>query len=148
MKKIQKLKLCNWCLLPVTIAMLVSGIQLEATGSRGITSVWIHIAIGIIFAVLICYHIFLHFGKSNWFKKFSKQKSPVTRILWWVALATFITAIVSTVHWVQSFTHASIGGVHGKLGFLMIILSIGHICKRIKFFTPLKRKFNDSVVLS
>ena len=76
MKKIQKLKLCNWCLLPITIAMLVSGIQLEATGSRGITSVWIHIAIGIIFAVLICYHIFLHFGKSNWFKKFSKQKKP------------------------------------------------------------------------
>lgn len=85
------------------------------------------------------YHVYLHFGNSNWFSKFRKQKSQVTRILWLVALVTLITGIVAIIHWVTTFTHAPIGGVHGKLGFLMIILSIGHIVKRIKFFKGKKR---------
>lgn len=99
MKKIKKLKICDWCLLIMTLAMLVSGVQLEATDSRGATSVWIHIAVGILFFTLVAYHIFLHF----------------------------------------SFTHSPIGGVHGKIGFFMIILAIGHICKRIKFFKSNKK---------
>lgn len=134
MKKITKLKICNWCLLMLTVAILISGIQLEATHSSGLSPVWIHIAIGVLFMVFIGWHIFLHFGKSNWFSKFHKQKSQVTRILWWIALVTFISGIVAAIHWIGCFTHAPIGGVHGKIGFLMIILSIGHICKRIKFF--------------
>lgn len=47
MKKITKLKICNWSLLALTIAILISGIQLEATHSIGLTSVWIHILIAI-----------------------------------------------------------------------------------------------------
>ncbi len=48
MKKITKLKICNWSLLALTIAILISGIQLEATHSIGLTSVWIHILIGVL----------------------------------------------------------------------------------------------------
>ena len=139
MKKITKLKICNWSLLPLTVAILISGIQLEATHSIGLTSVWIHILIGVLFIGMATYHVYLHFGKSNWFSKFSKQKSKVTRILWWVALVTLISGIAAMIHWVTTFTHATIGGVHGKLGFLMIILSIGHITKRIKFFKSKKK---------
>lgn len=134
MKKITKLKICDWSLLFLTIAILISGIQLEATHSNGRTSVWIHIIVGLMFSFLVTYHIFLHFGNTNWFAKFHKQKSPVTRILWWVSLFTFVTGIVALIHWLGTFTHAPIGGVHGKLGFLMIIISAGHIIKRIKFF--------------
>lgn len=137
MKKIAKLKICDWCLLILTIAILISGIQLEATGSSGLTSVWIHIVIGLLFMVMATYHIFLHFGYSNWFAKIHKQKSQVTRILWWVSLITLITGIIATVHWMTVFYHAPIGGVHGKLGLLMLLLSTGHIIKRIGFF---KRK--------
>lgn len=139
MKKIEKLKICDWCLLIMTLAMLVSGVQLEATDSRGATSVWIHIAVGILFFTLVAYHIFLHFGKSNWFSKFSKQKNQYTRVLWWVSLLTFISAVIAFVHWATSFTHSPIGGVHGKIGFVMIILAVGHICKRIKFFKSNKK---------
>ena len=139
MKKITKLRICNWSLLALTIAILISGIQLEATHSRDILSVWIHILIGILFIAFVVYHLFLHFGESNWFEKIHKQKSQVTRILWWVALVTLITGIVAMIHWVTTFTHAPIGGVHGKLGFLMIILSIGHVSKRIKFFKGKKK---------
>ncbi len=48
------------------------------------------------------------------------------------------------IHWVTTFTHASIGGAHGKLGFLMMILSIGHIAKRIKFFKGKKKMAQPS----
>ena len=140
MKKITKLKVCNWSLLSLTIAILISRIQLEATHSNGITSVWIHILTGVLFMGMAAYHVYLHFGKSNWFLKFRKQKSQVTRILWWVALVTLVSGVAAMIHWVTTFTHSSIGGVHGKLGFLMIILSIGHITKRIKFFKRKKKK--------
>ena len=137
MKKITKLKICDWSLLILTIAILTSGIQLEATHSSGLTSVWIHIITGLSFACLVAYHIYLHFGNSNWFSKIHNQKNQLTRILWWVSLITFITGIIASVHWLTTFNHAPIGGVHGKLGFLMVLLSMGHIIKRIKFF---KRK--------
>ena len=140
MKKITKLKVCNWGLLSLTTAILISGIQLEATHSNGLTSVWIHILTGVLFMGMAAYHVYLHFGKSNWFLKFRKQKSQVTRILWWIALVTLVSGVAAMVHWVTTFTHSSIGGVHGKLGFLMIILSIGHIIKRIKFFKRKKKK--------
>lgn len=137
MKKITKLKICDWCLLFFTIAILTSGIQLEATHSSGLTPVWIHIITGLLFACLIIYHIYLHLGYSNWFSKIHNQKNQLTRILWWVSLVTLITGLIALVHWLTTFNHAPIGGVHGKLGFLMVLLSMGHIIKRIKFF---KRK--------
>lgn len=137
MKKILKLKICDWCLLFLSIAILISGIQLEATGSSGLISVCVHILIGVLFACLVMYHLYLHFGYSNWFSKIQKQKSLLTRILWWVALITFITGMTASVHWFATFTHAPIGGIHGKLGFLMILLSAVHVIGRIKFF---KRK--------
>lgn len=144
MKKITKLKTCNWSLLALTVAILISGIQLEATHSVGMTSVWIHIVIGVLFMGIATCHVYLHFGKSNWFLKFRKQKSQVTRILWWVALVTLVSGVAAMIHWVTTFTHAPIGGVHGKLGFLMIILSIGHIAKRIKFFRSKKKMAQPS----
>ena len=134
MKTITKLKICDWCTLFFTIAILTSGIQLEATHSSGLTSVWIHIITGLLFACLVTYHIYLHFGYSNWFSKIHNQKNQLTRILWWVSLITLLTGIIASVHWLATFRHAPIGGVHGKLGFLMILLSSGHIMKRIKFF--------------
>lgn len=134
MKKIVKLKICDWGLLVLTVAILASGIQLEATHSRGLTPVWIHIALGLLFMGFVAWHVFLHFGGSNWFARFRKQKSQVTRILWWVYLVVLVSGIVACVHWVATYVHAPVGGLHGKLGFLMIILAIGHIVKRIKFF--------------
>lgn len=138
MKKIEKLRICNCSLLVLTVAILASGIQLEATDSAGLTPVWIHVVIGLAFMAVAAYHVFLHFGKSNWFSRFRKQKSPVTRILWWVGLITLLTGLIAWSHWLKTFTHAPIGGLHGKIGFLMIILAIGHICKRIKFFRNMR----------
>ena len=136
MKKSLKLKICDWSLLALTVAILASGIQVEATGGTPVWTVWLHIAIGAVFMVLSGWHIRLHFGKSNWFTRFHRQKNRVTRILWWVTLATLASAIVATTHWLGTFTHGHTGAVHGKLGFLMIILSVCHIVARIRFFRP------------
>ncbi|MDE6290261.1 MAG: TMEM134 family protein, partial [Muribaculaceae bacterium] len=134
MNKIAKLKTCDWSLLLLAAGIFTSGIYLEITHSSGLAAVWIHIALGILFFISVAYHIFLHFGKSNWFERFHKLKSQFTRVLWWISLATLITGIISCVHRFITLSHSPIGGIHGKIGFLMILLCIGHICKRIKFF--------------
>ncbi|MBD5236341.1 MAG: DUF4405 domain-containing protein [Bacteroidales bacterium] len=136
MKKLTKLKICNRSLLLATFAVLISGIELEVIHSNGSLSVWIHIILGLLFMCLVGIHIYLHFGKSNWFARFSKLRSQATRILWWLTLITLITGIATTVRWIVTNTHSPLGGIHGKLGFLMIILSIFHIAKRFKFFRP------------
>lgn len=123
-----------------TAFILASGIQLEATGSSSVDWVWIHIVVGTFFMALGFLHIYIHFGASNWFSRFHKLKSPVTRILWWITLLTLVTVVIATGHWLTSFTHSSIGGVHGKLGFMMIILCLCHIVKRIRFFRPTPKK--------
>lgn len=145
MKKIQKLKVCNWSLIVLAVAIMLSGLQLEVTDSNGFMSVWIHIIIGVLFMVMVFYHLFLHYGFSNWFSRILKQKSHVTRILWWISLLSLITGVVACVHWLGTFFHSHIGGAHGKLGFVMIILSIGHIVKRISFFKNKKCTVPSSV---
>ena len=62
MTKARKLKICNWSLLVSAILILASSIQLEATGSRGEISVWIHIILALVFTFLAGWHIWLHFG--------------------------------------------------------------------------------------
>ena len=129
-----KLKFCNWLLLFLMIVTLASSIQLEASDSRSTIFVWIHVIIASIFITFIVYHIKLHFGWNRWFFKFNKLKSSVTRLLWWITLITIISAIVAFVHWISTFTHSPIGGVHGKIGFLMILVAIIHTLKRAAFF--------------
>lgn len=140
MKKITKLRICDWSLLVVTVAILISGIQLEVTDCAGMVPVWIHIVIGLLFMAGIAYHIFLHFGKSDWFARFRMQKSQFTRILWWVWLLTLVSGIVACIHWSVTYAHSPIGGIHGKIGFIMVAMAVGHICKRIKFFKGQNRK--------
>lgn len=135
MKQAQKLKLCNWTLLIFSVLILASAIQLEASGSRGIVPVWLHVVLGIIFSALVIVHVYLHFKWKNWFVRFNKLKKPVTRILWYLFLATLITGIATFVHWLVTWQHSVLGGVHGKIGFVMMAVAIGHIIKRIKFFS-------------
>ena len=138
MKKITKLKFCNWGLLVASVAVLISGIQLEVINSTVNFSVWLHIIIGLLFLGLVYAHIFLHFGKSNWFAKFSQLKSRATQILWWTTIITLITGIASAIRWIETNTHSPLGGIHGKLGLMMLILSIFHISKRLNFFKSKK----------
>ncbi len=134
MKKITKLRLCDWTLLAMTVVMLGSAVQLEVTSGQDICWVWGHVVLGIAFMMLVCWHLQLHFNWGNWFVRLKKQKSHVTKWLAVLAVLTLVSAIVATGHWIGEYAHSSIGGVHGKIGFVFIALAIGHTVKRIKFF--------------
>ena len=133
MKKARKLKICDWTLAVLLPIVLASSIQLEATSSMGIAPVVFHIAVAAPFMVLIVWHIYLHFNWKKWLSRLSKLKVP-TRILWWLYLLTFLSGLITLVHWAATHEHGPIGGIHGKIGFLMIAFAIGHTIKRIKFF--------------
>lgn len=127
MNTAQKLKRCNRWLGIGMVLILASGIQLEATASSQVWSVWAHIILGIAFTALSIYHIYLHYRHSDWFKRFAKNRNLSTRILWWAFLLTMVSGIAASTHWLSVSAHSPLGGVHGKIGFLMIIAAAFHI---------------------
>lgn len=135
MTKKTKLKICDITLLPLTLLMLASGVQLEVMHGGGLVWLIVHIILGLIFMGFVGWHIFLHFGSSDWFARFHKLKSQFTRILWWVGLLTLVSGIAVIFQWCIHFGHSPLGGIHGKLGFLMILLIIFHVAKRYNFYT-------------
>lgn len=122
-----KLKLCNKSLGLTLMLMLASGIQLEVTSGKFGWSVWAHVILGIVLTGLSLYHIFLHYRFSNWFSRIAGNRNAATRILWWVFLLTVVTGIAVTVKWLADPGHTSLGGVHGKIGFLMVIVAVVHV---------------------
>lgn len=127
-----RLKLCNRTLGFVLIMMLASGIQMEATSGIYTWSVWVHINLGIMLTGLSCYHIFLHYRRSNWFARFAKSRNTVTRVLWWVFLLTVVSGMVATFIWLGDNRHSHFGAVHGKIGFLMVILAVIHAVRNMR----------------
>lgn len=65
MKKVTKLRTCDWGLLFLTIAILVSGVQLEVTHCNGLVFVLIHIVVGLLFMFMATYHIYLYICISD-----------------------------------------------------------------------------------
>lgn len=141
MNTFSRLKLCNRTLGLVLIMILASGIQLEATSGQYAWSVWVHIILGLLLSVLSAYHIYLHYRRSNWFARFAKNKNAVTRILWWVYLLTVVSGIAASIIWLDGNLHSHLGAVHGKIGFLMVVIAIIHIVSNIRKKKHASRKF-------
>lgn len=122
----ERLRVCDKTLGIVLIVMLASGIQLEATSGQYARSVWAHITLGIVLTALSVWHIYLHYRRSDWFARFRKNRHLSTRILWWVFLLTAVTGIIATAVWLAAHEHSHIGAIHGKIGFLMVIVGVIH----------------------
>lgn len=127
-----KLKICDRSLGLTLILILVSGIQLEASSGSHEWTVWLHIGLGVVLTALSVYHIFLHYRFSNCFDRFRKNRNRLTRMLWWVFLLTVVSGLAATVVWFDGNTHSHLGGVHGKIGFLMVIIGIIHAVRHKK----------------
>ncbi len=136
MKSIAKLRICDWSLIVLTTGALFSGIQLELLSGSSYFWIWVHIGLSLLFLGICIWHIQLHFKSSNWFIRFKNLKSHVTKMLWWISLFTLATGMAASLDWLASGVHGPIGAIHGKIGFLMILLVVGHIVKRMKFFFP------------
>ncbi len=139
MNKSQLLRACNYILPGISAIILASGIQLEVTSGAFPTWIWVHIFIGILFFGFIGWHLYLHFRWRNWLGALWKQKSPVTRWLTLFGIFTLITAVIATVAWIGSPVHSKIGAIHGKLGFIFVILSICHLLRRINYYRKTHR---------
>lgn len=135
MKQATKLKICNRSLGFILLLMLASGIQLEATSGQYAWSVWLHIILGILLTAVSLYHIFLHYRSGNWFARFAKNRNITTRILWWVFLLTAISGIAATIIWLEGHNHSHLGAIHGKIGFLMVIVAAIHAARHIRKFS-------------
>ncbi len=121
-----KLKICDRSLGLTLILILVSGIQLEASPGSHEWTVWLHIGLGVVLLALSFFHIYLHYRFSNWFARFRKNRNRLTRMLWWVFLLTVVSGVAATAVWIAGNAHSHLGGVHGKIGFLMVIIGIIH----------------------
>lgn len=134
MTKKTKLKICDWSLLFLTIAILVSGLQLEISPNGRVMWVWIHIVLGTVFTGVILWHIQLHRNhvtKKQSMSHIHRKKHPFLGILFFLML---ISGIVATGHWVGTYIHSTIGGIHGKFGFLFIITIMGHVWRNRRFY--------------
>lgn len=132
--KLSRLRKCDWALIAVSILILASGIQLEITGGSDALWVWWHVAIGIIFFAGIFWHLYLHFGWRSWFGRLRQPGRRATTWLATFAALTLISGLAATILWVMHPTHSHFGAIHGKIGFLMLLLAIGHTIKRRKFY--------------
>lgn len=144
MKKITKLIVCDWLLLVFTIAMLVSGLQLEVNPYRDQIWVWLHIIIGIFFVGFILWHLSLHHNPMQRAVRRKKHhhggKLPVPAIFF---LLTLLSSVIVTFHWIGTYTHSTIGGIHGKIGFLFMVVIAFHVRKNIRFYA--RRKSGRSI---
>lgn len=136
MKKITKLKICAWVLAALTVVMLASGIQLEINPAGLPLWVWLHIVFGTAFFVLIFWHLALNRPavRMMWRKPKINQPKKGTRWLGAFFLLTLISAVIATVHWCINPGHSTIGGIHGKIGFVFIVMVIVHTCRHSGFF--------------
>lgn len=133
MKKTTLFRICNWCLLCLTPAILCSSIQLELRlASKGF--IWAHIAIGLIFFIIIGWHLRLHYQWKGIAKKLMHSPKMLTRWLAIFGSLTLLTAIVATSQTLHSWHHSPIGGWHGKIGFFFIALAIAHIIRHRVFY--------------
>lgn len=124
-----KLKACDRLLGVSLILILASGIQLEATGGNELTG-WVHIGMGLILTALSVWHIYLHYRFTNWFSRFARNRNASTRVLWWLFILTILSGVVASVHWIASaYVHSPVGGVHGKIGFLMVLAASVHVVR-------------------
>lgn len=139
MNTVEKLKINDKLLGFTLILMLASGMQLEATAGSYAWSVWVHIVFGTLLTILSICHIYYHYRFCNWFARFAQNRNTATRVLWWVFLLTAVSGIAATVQWIAENGHSPIGGVHGKIGFLMVIIAIIHAAKHIRQRKQAKR---------
>lgn len=138
--RLSRLKKCDWTLIITGILILASGIQLEVTGGSDARWVWWHIVIGCLFFADISWHLYLHFGWKSWLGRLRQPGRRATAWLAAFAALTLISGLAATILWICHPVHFHLGAIHGKIGFLMLLLVIGHTIKRHKFHhRPQKR---------
>lgn len=135
-----RLKKCNCSLLVLAPLVLASSIILEASHGEAVLGVrfniWVaaHIALAATFIALVFWHLKLNWGKiSGWPKRLSSRKSGAVKALSILCFLTAATGIVAVPVWLLH-GHTPIGGIHGKAGFIFLLLAILHTIRHRRWF--------------
>ncbi len=133
MTKKNQFKVCNRCLLALTVIVLASGILLECLHGSPLLGIecsvfaLIHIVLCVCYMVLVLWHILLHWCKlGEWWSRIVKHHSIGFKLTALFFLLTFLTGLVCVPMWI-SCGHTGFGGWHGKFGFIAILLLLPHI---------------------
>lgn len=142
----------DWILIVVFIVSAISGFGLHVAGHGNSHEIWhnwavFHILGSVLFLITIIFHMATHWG---WYKGIIKngigRKSRVTVVLSFVFLLLSVTGIVLLgVNRVNS----PLGLWHYKIGFIMTIMAIEHIIKRLQILRKsLNRGTNGRTIIS
>lgn len=97
---------------------------------------WIHVVLGLLCLIAVIHHVYLHWGTMwHWMRMMSHAHSKLTRCLAWCFLLTVITGMVVAISICQGAGHTAIGGLHGKIGILVLLLMVFHLLKHKSWFS-------------
>jgi len=137
MEKRKKMRICNLALLAVTLPMLASAIQMEASAGGDFLGMgfeqymWLHVTLSIVTCALVCRHLWLHFGWKNWAVRIRRSpKRPVKILSMACILLTLSGALCLGELLLKGYAHTPVGGVHGKIGLVFLAFVIAHTIKR------------------
>lgn len=134
MKKVIKLKICDWSLLFLSVVIFASGLQLEINPGGQWIWVWLHIIVGVILIIGIFWHVGLHKSGREKRQPRSVRQAHKDPFLGLLFALTLFSGIIAIFHWIGSYCHTTAGGIHGKAGFLFIIAIINHIRNYRRFY--------------
>lgn len=130
----------NTALLVVALLATASSVQLELLHGRafcGIANavwVWIHVVLCVCFLALSAHHLCLHLRQRRRSAKGARGRlAKSSRLLAVAFLIVLLSGLLAAGHFIGG-GHTTIGGVHGKLGFVAIILLVGHVWRHFRWF--------------
>lgn len=135
----KRIFIIDWCLIPLFIFSVFTGIELHIAGhgnSHGLwhTWAWVHIITSFLFMIFVTIHVKTHW---KWYKSLFQNglghKSHVTVA---VSLVFFILVLTGYALLGMNGYGTGLGMCHYRIGLLALVLFSGHIIKRI----PVLRK--------
>ncbi len=92
----------------------------------------LHVIICLAMFAFLAWHLYLNCGKaSSWWKRLRRQK-PLSKWLFWISIFTLLSGLFAMIYFFVG--HTTLGGVHGKIGFVALLLMIIHTAQRIKWY--------------
>jgi len=136
----KKLYMVNVLLAVVAFLVLASSILVEAIHGESFLDMpnvfWValHAVTGLVMAVLVFMHLHLNWNKvSAWLTRFKKCPNKATKALFVLSIVSFLSGFAAIFTFFTS-GHGPIGGIHGKLALVFLIVGFGHLIKRIKWY--------------
>jgi len=136
----KKLYLVNVLLAVIAILVFATSVLVEDLHGEAWMGManhfWVatHAVSGILMAILVFAHLRLNWAKiSAWLTRFKKSPNKVTKALFILSIISFVSGFAAIFTFFTS-GHGPVGGIHGKIALVFLIISIGHFIKRIKWY--------------